>query len=96
MNSILRLETRVALKPHRCWGCLQPIRPGDQYEFMASVDMGSVCNSHWCMACVEYMATGDSYDDDLISEGDLRERLRVQPTIKPAADDAAAKKTERR
>lgn len=72
MSNVIREESRKARKPHRCFGCLETIHPGESYHFSVFIDCGRPNNCHLCEQCQktssEYLEYGDEF-----GEGELKE-----------------------
>jgi hypothetical protein len=52
-SDFYRRVIRTARKPHQCYECFDPIRPGDRYEETTAKWAGQISRNRTCLACVD-------------------------------------------
>ena len=72
---IEEIEVKKTRKPHMCFGCLEIIPVGSPAHLCVSSDTGTICRSYTHAACETIMRLIDTYGDEGLDEGCVRDEL---------------------
>ena len=74
MSTLLKSTNPIARKEHKCDGCLEVIKKGDQYSYYAGINDGDFTQSKMCNPCEEYFdANNDRFEDGAFMPGEIGE-----------------------
>lgn len=92
----VRVKEQRARKPHRCWECGAPIKPGDLYEYVVGKWEGDVSVFRTCEPCADlrdsYAAQGYCYTYGSLWEDHLDELLNSGRQVPEGAIQKAREK----